>query len=280
MLIWSFNFVAAKIGLRHMDVISFASIRMPLAALLMLPIYFAQGRRTPLARQDIWTFVCLGFFGVVINSGCFVLGLTQTTSEHSVIVRALGPVLVLALAVALRVEGLTLGKAAGMLISFAGVILLDAERGVSMRSPLLLGDVYTFLSIAGFAIYTVFAKRIAMRYDAVSMNTYTVAAAGLMALPVALRQTIHLRWGGVGPLAMDRVGGHALHGVGDYRRVLHNLQLGAPTYGAVEGGGRQLRAAGGGDPDFDPSARRASDGNLVAGGALVLAGVYLTERAK
>lgn len=74
LLIWSFNFVAAKIGLQHMDATSFISIRMPLAALLMLPIYFAQRRRTPLDRRDIWTFASLGFFGVIINSGCFVLG--------------------------------------------------------------------------------------------------------------------------------------------------------------------------------------------------------------
>ena len=81
MLIWSFNYAAVKIGLRHMDVMSFASIRMPLAALLMILVYFAQPRRTPLHRPDIWAFAVLGFFGVIINSGCFVLGLTQTTSS-------------------------------------------------------------------------------------------------------------------------------------------------------------------------------------------------------
>jgi drug/metabolite transporter (DMT)-like permease len=281
MLIWSFNFVAAKIGLRHMDVISFAAIRIPLAALLMLPLYFAQQRRTPLARQDIWAFACLGFFGVVINSGCFVLGLTQTTSEHSVIVRALGPVLVLALAVALRIEGLTLGKAAGMLISFAGVILLDAERGASMRSPLLLGDVYTFLSIAGFAVYTVFAKRIAMRYDAVSMNTYTVAAAGLMALPVALHQMTHLRWGSVGPLA-DWIGWAAML----YMAVVTTVA----SYTIFSWVLRHMEPSRVAAVNYVqpvvvilisiPLLGEHPTGNLVAGGALVLAGVYLTERAK
>jgi drug/metabolite transporter (DMT)-like permease len=277
MLIWSFNFVAAKIGLRHMDVISFAAIRIPLAALLMLPLYFAQQRRTPLARRDIGAFACLGFFGVVINSGCFVLGLTQTTSEHSVIVRALGPVLVLALAVALRIEGLTLGKAAGMLISFAGVILLDAQRGVSMRSPLLLGDVYTFLSIAGFAIYTVFAKRIAMRYDAVSMNTYTVAAAGLMALPVALRQMIHLRWGSVGWIGWAALLYMAVvTTVASYTIFSWVLRHMEPSRVAVVNYVQPVVVI----LISIPLLGEHPTGNLVAGGALVLAGVYLTERAK
>jgi len=277
LLIWSFNFVAAKIGLQHMDAASFISIRMPLAALLMLPIYFAQRRRTPLDRRDICMFASLGFFGVIINSGCFVLGLVETTSGHSAILRALGPVLVLALAVALAVERVTPAKAAGMLISFLGVILLDAEHGFSMHSPLLVGDLYTFLSIAGYAIYTVFAKRIAMRYDAVAMNTYTLMAAGLMSTPVALRQAIHLQWASVGWMGwaamlymavVTTVASYTIYGwvlrymepsrvaVVNYVQPVVVILISIPLLGE------------------HPTQ------HLLGGGVLVLIGVYLAERAK
>ena len=277
MLIWSFNYVAAKIGLRHMDVISFASIRMPLAALLMLPLYFAQPRRTPLDRRDIGAFAVLGFFGVIINSGCFVLGLTQTTSEHSVIVRALGPVLVLALAVAMALEKLTPAKSAGMLLSFIGVIRLETGHGVEPHSPLLLGDLYTFLSITGFAVYTVFAKRIAMRYDAVSMNTYVVAAAGLMAAPVALRQAIHLQWGSVTSIGWAAMLYMALlTTVASYTIYSWVLRYMEPSRVAVINYVQPMVvilisiALLGEHPTQ----------HLLAGGLLVLVGVYLTERAK
>ena len=164
----------------------------------MLPIYFARGQRTPLRHHDIWTFAYLGFFGVVINMGCFTLGLSETTSEHSVVVMALGPVMVLLLAVALKIEDLTAAKSIGMAVSFLGVIVLETEHGISARSPLLLGDLITLLSITGFALYVVLAKNVATRYDAVSMNTYNVVAGALLATPVALRQAIHLQWGSVG----------------------------------------------------------------------------------
>lgn len=276
-LIWSFNFVAAKIGLRHMDAMSFTSIRMPLASLLILPVYFAQRRRTPLDRGDLWTFAYLGFFGVVINSGCFVMGLTQTTSEHSVIVRALGPVLVLALAVGLAIEKMTPAKAAGMLISFLGVILLDAEHGVSMHSPLLLGDLYTSLSIAGFAIYTVLAKRVAMRYDAVSMNTYSVVAAGLMAAPVALRQAIHLPWGsavGIAWAAMFYMAG--ITTVVSYTIYSWVLQYMEPSRVAVVNYVQPVVVILISVPLLGEHPTR----HLLVGGVLVLVGVYLAERVK
>ena len=270
-----------------MDVMSFASIRMPLAALLMLPVYFAQSRRTPLARRDIWTFACLGFFGVVINSGCFVLGMAQTTSGHSAIVRALGPVMVLALAVALAIEKLTPAKAAGMVISFFGVILLDAEHGFSMHSPLLLGDIYTFLSIAGYAIYTVLAKRVAIRYDAVSMNTYTVVAAGLMAAPVALRQAIHMQWGnaGWGSIGSGSVGWAdwaamfymaAVTTVVSYTIYSWVLRYMEPSRVAVINYVQPVIVI----LISIPLLGEHPTQHLLAGGVLALVGVYLAERAK
>jgi drug/metabolite transporter (DMT)-like permease len=277
LLIWSFNFVAGKIGLRHMDVMSFVSIRMPLAALLMLPIYFAQHQRTPLERRDVWTFVGLGLFGVVINSGCFVLGLTQTTSEHSVIVRALGPVMVLALAVVLAIEKLTPAKAAGMAISFFGVMLLDAPYGISRHSALLLGDLYTFLSVGGFAIYTVLAKRVAMRYDAVSMNTYSVVAAGLMATPVALRQAIHLQWGSegwIGWAAMFYMAG--ITTVVSYTIYSWVLRYMEPSRVAAINYVQPVVVI----LISIPLLGERPTQHLLSGGALVLLGVYLAERAK
>jgi drug/metabolite transporter (DMT)-like permease len=275
MLIWSFNFVAARIGLRYMDVMSFASIRMPLAALLMLPVYFAQPRRTPLERRDIGAFAVLGFFGVIINSGCFVLGLTQTTSEHSVIVRALGPVLVLALAVALALEKLTPAKSAGMLISFIGVTLLETGHGVQLHSPLLLGDLYTLLSIFGFAFYTVLAKKIAMRYDAVAMNTYMVCAAGLMAAPVALHQLLHLQWGSVTWIAWAAMLYMALiTTVVSYTIYSWVLRYIEPSRAAAVNYVQPVVVI----LISIPLLGEHPTQHLLAGGLLVLIGVYLTER--
>jgi drug/metabolite transporter (DMT)-like permease len=198
LLIWSFNYVAGKIAMRHIDAMSLALMRMPLAALLMLPVYGRQGRRTPLARGDIWTFTYLGFFGVVINMGCYTLGLGHTTSQHAVVVMALGPVLVLLLAATLKIESLSAAKALGMVISFLGVVALETERRAPGHSPLLLGDLITLSSITGFSIYTVLAKRVAMRYDPVSMNTYNLVSGAILVLPFSIWQMAHLRWGRVG----------------------------------------------------------------------------------
>jgi drug/metabolite transporter (DMT)-like permease len=196
LLLWSLNYVAGKIALRTMDPVTLACFRLVLAAMVMLPIYFAQPRRkrTPLKAADIWPFTYLGFLGVILNQGLFTVGLNYTTSDHSAVIIAIGPVIVLLLARALGLEILTAGKILGMAISFVGVFLLETEGGSPSNSPFLLGDTITFFGVIGFAVYAVLGKRIASKYDAVAMNTFNLAASAVLLLPLTIRQMMHLDW--------------------------------------------------------------------------------------
>jgi drug/metabolite transporter (DMT)-like permease len=200
LLLWSLNYVAGKIALRTVDPVTLACFRLVLAALVMLPIYFAQPqrKRTPLKASDIWPFTYLGFLGVILNQGLFTVGLNYTTSNHSAVIIAIGPVIVLLLARAFGLEVFTAGKILGMAISFVGVFLLETENGSPANSPFLLGDTITFFGVIGFAAYAVLGKRIVSKYDAVAMNTFNLVASAVLLLPLTIRQAIHLNWKGVG----------------------------------------------------------------------------------
>jgi drug/metabolite transporter (DMT)-like permease len=163
-------------------------------------LYFSQPASTrakPL-RKDWLSLAALGFFGVVMNQGLFTVGLNYTTSAHSAVIIAIGPVIILILARALKQEALTATKILGMALSFLGVFLLETEQGAPSHSPLLLGDLITFGGTIGFAIYTVMGKRLASAYDAVSMNTFNCVAAAIMLLPLSLYQSLHLNFHAVG----------------------------------------------------------------------------------
>lgn len=100
LLVWSVNYIVGTITLAHLDALTLASFRFQLSAAILGAIYFMQPqtRRAQSLVGDLWTFSYLGFFGFAVNQGCFVLGLSQTTSEHSVVIIATGPVLILLLA--------------------------------------------------------------------------------------------------------------------------------------------------------------------------------------
>ncbi|HUO36272.1 MAG TPA: DMT family transporter [Candidatus Acidoferrum sp.] len=198
LLLWSFNYVLGKIALRHMDPISLTCARFVAASVVVLVIYvFSPGRAFPRV-QDLWPFLYLGVFNVLMNQGLFTIGLNYTTSSHSAIIISSGPIFILLLAVSLKLERMTAGKIAGMLICFAGILLLEMDSGSLRTSPFLKGDTISLLGTIGFALYVVLGKRIADKYDSLSMTTYTTIAATILLTPVTLHQAIRLNWSAVG----------------------------------------------------------------------------------
>jgi drug/metabolite transporter (DMT)-like permease len=192
-VIWAVNFIAAKIGLRSLPALTMGSFRVFLAGLTMIPAYFV-GKRLPafaaasqvrprnFSRQDLWTFLYLGFFGVTVNQMCVTIGLHYTSVSHAAVIVGMGPIYTLVLAVLLGLERATLHKTLGMTLALAGVAILASEKGISARSPSLLGDAITMTGAIGFAIYAVLGKKVAGRYDALTMTAFNHFAGALLIL--------------------------------------------------------------------------------------------------
>jgi drug/metabolite transporter (DMT)-like permease len=208
MAIWAVNFIAGKIALRYWNPLTLASFRVVLAAIFLVILYpicrrlpvFAEAAR---ARQqerrsfkDFWPFLYLGFFGISINQICFTVGLRYTSVTHSSVIVGMGPIYALILAVLFRLESPTFRKVTGMLIALGGVVLMTASPHDAQHPATLLGDAITLTGSLGFAMYGVLGKRVAARYDTLTMTTYNAVFGALLVLPIAIHSAI-----AIGPLA-------------------------------------------------------------------------------
>jgi drug/metabolite transporter (DMT)-like permease len=202
-LIWAINFIVAKIGLRSLPAATLASFRVVLAGMVMIPFYLvcsrlpafaaaAETRRRELTRRDLWIFLYMGFFGVVMNQICFTVGLRYTSVSHAAVIVGMGPIYTLILAVLLKLETATWRKAAGMVIAFAGIAVMASENGISAHSPSVLGDAITMTGSIGFAMYVVLGKRLGERYDALTMTAFSHYAGALTVMPVAIYRAVAL----------------------------------------------------------------------------------------
>lgn len=196
-LIWAVNFIAAKIGLRSLPAATLATFRVVLAGAVMLPSYLlcsrmpsfaeaAESRRRRFTLRDLWTFLYMGFFGVVMNQICFTVGLRYTSVSHAAVIVGMGPIYTLIFAVLLKLETATWRKVIGMLMAFAGIAVLTSENGISPHSPSVLGDAITTTGSVGFAMYVVLGKRLGNRYDPLTMTAFSHFAGALVVLPVAI----------------------------------------------------------------------------------------------
>jgi drug/metabolite transporter (DMT)-like permease len=276
-LIWTVNFIAGKIAFRHMPVMMLVATRLELAALVMGVIFFFTPRRTKLDRRDIKTFILLGILGVLINQGGFSLGLKYTTVGHSAIIISIAPVLVMLLAGVSGLESISRYKIIGMALCFIGVIILASENGFgSFTSGTIKGDLITGVSVTGYSIYAVLAKRVVDRYDTVTMNFYNFLVAAICLLPLAIYEWIHVDWGSVGWAGWTGLAYMAvLSSVVAYLiyywalRHMDASRLAATTY--IEPVLAMILGAIFLGEHFT--------GHVLTGGALVLTGVYITERS-
>ncbi len=183
-LLWSGNYIVAKIALRELPPLLLMGVRMILAALVIVPVYLARSR-AKLSRREIVRLVGLGIFGVALNQLFFIIGMSRTTVAHSALMIGLTPVLVLLIAGSLGMEKITSTKVAGMATAIAGVAILQSARG---GAPSVLGDCFVFLGALVFSIFTVMGKRSVAQVDAITVNTFAYVGSAIAMLPVTLWQ--------------------------------------------------------------------------------------------
>ena len=106
---------------------------------------------------------------------------------------AITPILVLIMAAAIGQERFTFAKIAGMVVAMSGVLALELSRGnEGIATP--LGDFLAFLGTVSFSLYTVLGKTLATRYGSVPMNMLAYSIGTITLLPLSWREraTFHI----------------------------------------------------------------------------------------
>lgn len=272
-LLWSANFVVVKFVLREIPALLVIGLRMTLAALCMLLVYGNRPRR--IERNDLPKLLLLGILGIGLNQVLFVVGLSRTSVAHAAILIGLTPVTVLLLAALMGQERLSPARLAGMFIALAGVLLLQVNAGES-RVHTLLGDVLVFSGSSMFALFTVAGKSLSQHIGSVAVNTIGYTASAVLLLPLTLSMASEfdfsrVSWIGWSSLLYTAVFASALCYIIYYYALSHVPASRVAAFSYVQPLLATLMAI--------PMLGERPTGSLIAGGALVFAGVLLAERA-
>jgi drug/metabolite transporter (DMT)-like permease len=186
---WSGNYIAGKIALRELSPLFLAGLRIGLAGVAMLPLYAWERHTTPprkRSRRDIVQLLLLGLLGVTLNQFFFIIGLDRTSVAHAAILIGLTPIQVLIIAGLRGQERITARKAAGMAIALAGVAVLKAFEPAAGTGATWLGDFFILITGLCFALFTVFGKEVTRQYSTITMNTYAYVGGAVALLPLTL----------------------------------------------------------------------------------------------
>lgn len=179
-VLFGVNYLASKVVVTAMSPAGWAALR-TLGALVVLAAIVVIGRRRLPNLKDTLLLAVAALFGVVLNQGLFLEGLSRTTVGRSALICSLIPTFVLLFSLILRQEKINLRKGLGFAAGLAGVlILLEADR-FTFDSRYLTGDLMTLANAASYGIYIVFSRRIMARNDALAATAvvFLFGAAGM-----------------------------------------------------------------------------------------------------
>ena len=212
--------VAVRVAVQEVPPLSLAVLRFGQGGLLLVLVLLLAGARDLLRvkLQDLPLLLLLGAVLFTVFPVTFNASLRLIEASRGALILATIPLWSALLARMVRSERLAPRQVVGVLLSFAGVGLALAERGLGWHGGgpgTLVGDGLMLVTALCGAAYGVLAQRAFARYNALTVTTYAMVLGTLLLLPLALVEGLagvlpRLAWETVALLAFLGVLGGAL----------------------------------------------------------------------
>jgi drug/metabolite transporter (DMT)-like permease len=183
-LLWSFAFVAGKIGVTDCPPLILLTARFSLAGLLILGISALRSEGFSLTWRDAAVFAILGVANNALYLGLGYTGLKSVSAGLGGLIVSANPVFTAALAALFLGEALTWRKVSGLLLGIAGVAFIVWHR-MSVGSDSFHGILFTLASLASIVVGTILFKLLSPRGSLWVGNGVQNLAGGLALLPFA-----------------------------------------------------------------------------------------------
>ena len=185
------SLVVSRFSVGQYDPTTYIGLRMIIASLIMLAIYFViAGRKLP-RSPELWKRAgLLGVFGTAVPMTCVVSSLQYQSSGVASLLLTTGPALTVILAhFLLPDELLNWRKIIGVVLALGGAILLavSGEDGLpDMQAAVPTGYILVGIAMIFSSVMIIYARKYLRAYDAYDVSSVRIFSAGLAVLPFSL----------------------------------------------------------------------------------------------
>jgi len=183
-LLWSFAFVAGKIGVTYCPPLILLTARFSLAGILILGAIALRGESWPLSFRDTCAFALIGVANNALYLGLGYTGLKTVSAGLGGLIVSANPVFTAIVAALLLGEQLTGRKMVGLFLGVAGVGFIVWHR-MSVGTDSLHGILFTLASLMSIVAGTILFKLLAPKGSLWVGNGVQNLAAGIVLLPFA-----------------------------------------------------------------------------------------------
>jgi drug/metabolite transporter (DMT)-like permease len=188
--VWGVSFLMIRVAGTAFPPLWVALLRCALGAALLWTVLKLGGHTLPPRRLLPW-LLTVAFFNNALPFTFFAWGERTVPSNLAAVINATTPIWTLLLSTALHRTRTALFTMAGVLLAFAGVVVVVVSHAGDpavdhAAGGLLRGSIVISLAALGYAIATVMAKAKLQGLDPIGLATTQLSLAGLMIFPFAL----------------------------------------------------------------------------------------------
>ncbi|MBD5262597.1 MAG: EamA family transporter [Bacteroides sp.] len=140
-----------------------------------------------------------GMIGILLNQGCFIIGVSYTSPGEASLVTTTMPMWVMLLAWLFLKEPITLKKAGGIVLGAAGAIILvlGGTGAIAGGDNPALGDFIVLMAQLSYALYLTIYRNFIKKYSLVTLMKWMFLSATIVGLPSTIGYVRATEWGAI-----------------------------------------------------------------------------------
>jgi len=192
--IWAGSFIFIKLALLEIPPIALALARFGIATPIIIAITsFQQSSRSSIKSalvNDFWSFSFLGLIGVTFLYVLQFYSLRFISATEGSVIINLHAIFAMLLSAVLLKESLTRQKIAGVFVAFSGVLVITIKstQGTIVNLIEPLGVVLMMAAALCWATYSVYGKKILQKYQIQVMTSCVFLLGTIYLIPFALSE--------------------------------------------------------------------------------------------
>lgn len=137
-----------------------------------------------------------GMIGILLNQGCFIIGVSYTSPGEASLVTTTMPMWVMLLAWLFLKEPITLKKAGGIALGAAGalILVLGGSSVITGGDNPALGDFIVLMAQLSYALYLTIYRNFIRKYSLVTLMKWMFLSASIVGLPSTFQYIMSTDW--------------------------------------------------------------------------------------
>jgi drug/metabolite transporter (DMT)-like permease len=187
-VLWGASFLFVGVQVAVLTPVTVVTLRVVIAGLLLYGILAVLGLRMPTDKESWRDFLVMGFLNNVVPFSLIAWGQSHIASGLASILNATAPLFTVVVAHYLTAdERMTPARVAGLVIGFAGVVMMIGPSALSDIGGELLPELACLGGAFAYALSVVFARRFSRRgIGPLATATGQMTTASLIMLPIWL----------------------------------------------------------------------------------------------